>query len=634
MLDRKSYLGAGAFVGIVVAWACGPDFGISILGTRQEAVLAAPAFGFYRQLSTLVPKPADGLPDDPEYPQTRQAPAPPPAYQSGAVSYHERNYAGAKRDFAAVLQLAAAARGEYDARARFMLGKIAMREGDAATARARFADLRTAVKAHGQDPDGLAVASLGEEALLHWQAGEVAPAVALYAQQAAHQSRSGRASLIMVGRLIMKDAALLDRGIQDPLTRQLLFVCLNARQDEDWKIERVVEAMERHQIRETSGAGLLAAAAYARGNFTLAERLAGKEAAGAAAWVRAKLALRRGDRGTALVEFDRALAGPRESGLDADGLAAETAVLRLARGDYAQALTLLRQATGDTPGDYWADAAYLAERVMTSAELRRYVDEHVPARRFSRKDEWDAGPASVRLRALLARRLMREGQLADAVTYFDDVAVARFARDYRSALERAQSFWRPAAWRAEAWLEAARLARHNGMDLLAFEGTPDGAIYQGNYGGGEDTKPEGDYVGPNEVERFAASASRRNVRFQYRLTAVDYAMKAADLVPARSEGFAATLCEAASWVQNREPQTAKAVYARYVKQGAWVPWAGQFPKGCPSPRLESETVWRVRIAMRQWSRRAGFDLWPWFGVAASGLLVTALVVWLYRPSAR
>ena len=53
---------------------------------------------------------------------------------------------------------------------------------------------------------------------------------------------------------------------------------------------------------------------------------------------------------------------------------AEQGYLSPERGEYVDALNHLL-ASGD---EYWQDIAYVAERVLTTAELKLFVDEHVP----------------------------------------------------------------------------------------------------------------------------------------------------------------------------------------------------------------------------------------------------------------
>ena len=53
---------------------------------------------------------------------------------------------------------------------------------------------------------------------------------------------------------------------------------------------------------------------------------------------------------------------------------AELGVLKLSRGEFAQALDALLRS------GFWQDAAYVAERVLTTDELKTYVDQNWPMR--------------------------------------------------------------------------------------------------------------------------------------------------------------------------------------------------------------------------------------------------------------
>ena len=666
------YLTPAALLALAI-WACGPDFGLSLLTTRKESLLAPPAFSFYRQLETLVPRPKDGLKarteDQAGWPANltaTEAGTPhgvtienlqkledgqaayalgkdlPPVlrhYTAAAVAFKARQYGLVKEQLNALLALPPAERRPREVAAHYLLTQLACQDGDALAVRTHAASTRDAAQSGAPDPHGLAIRTIGDEALTYWQLDEPRRAVDLYAQQAAYGDESGRASLIMVARRIIANPKLLDQGIQDPLTRQLLITCLTARNDSDWKLERFLAALEKHHIRATPGAGLLAAASYSRGNFPLAQRFAAQEQGGAAAWVRGKLALRRGDQTAALAEYSRALQTARETNADSlnpNTLAAENSALRLNAGEYTTALDLMMEATQGYYSDYWTDAAYLAERVLTTKELRQYVDRKMPLPVAMVKGEFDSeyAPAPRRLRAVLARRLMREALYADALPYFDDPKIRDAARAYPAALARAQSGWRPNKWKAEAWMEAARLARHQGIDILGYELAPDYAVYGGNFEWPSEEDLRKSPATAAERERLEASAAPRNVRFHYRLTAVDHAMKAADLVPARSGGFAAILCEAGRWVVERHPPTYKRVHSRYIREGAWVPWASRFGQACPVPNIESSAAWQARMALRRASRRAGFDVIPLAALTLSALALVALTRYLYRPNAR
>ncbi len=244
-------------------------------------------------------------------------------------------------------------------------------------------------------------------------------------------------------------------------------------------------AAERHGVAQAPGAGLLASAAYDHGRFDLAQKLSALEDTPMSAWVRAKLDLRRGDRETALNAYERALKAFPASGSTL--VQVETAVLRVSRGDYIQALDLFYRAaakdktlTGDYYGfdDYWGDAAYLAERVLTIEELHAYVDGNLPpALHAGSSNNSERSP----LRNLLARRLMRAGRRREALSYFDNAKLRATAERYDNALSKGAAWWRSKWTRAEGWFVAGSLARSSGMELLGFEREPDYAMWDGNY---------------------------------------------------------------------------------------------------------------------------------------------------------
>ena len=111
-------------------------------------------------------------------------------------------------------------------------------------------------------------------------------------------------------------------------------------------------------------------------------------------------------------------------------------------------------------------------------------------------------------------------------------------------------------------------------------------------------------AGPDEATRVAASRAQPLERFHYRYNAADFASKSADLLPPRTQAFAAVLCHATAWLIDRDPPAAAKLYARYIKQGPYVPWGADFGRSCPDPdfagaaaRLQAERVawWKHTI---------------------------------------
>jgi hypothetical protein len=91
------------------------------------------------------------------------------------------------------------------------------------------------------------------------------------------------------------------------------------------------------------------------------------------------------------------------------------------------------------------------------------------------------------------------------------------------------------------------------------------------------------FTSPDEATRLTASVSQPLHRYHYRDTAADLAARAADQLPARSQAFAAVLCEGTRYVLNSAPEHAQQLYRRYLNEGAYVPWGASFGQSCPAP---------------------------------------------------
>ncbi|MDR1076222.1 MAG: hypothetical protein LBL59_08015 [Xanthomonadaceae bacterium] len=549
---------------------------------------------------------------------------------------------------------------------------------------------RDRARAGASDPQGLAVASYGEEARLHlhvrtpvadgssdgpfcrWQgfianwscpgaiAGEnYVAAMHLYAEQAARGSNSGVQSLRFLTGYAFAHPALLQPLIADPLAQRIVVayaLAYSTDDDDDAGAGRfrhahlatLVDAIEQQGV-PVAGGDRLAALAYRVGRYNLAEMLAAKSKGPLAVWVRAKLALQRGDLAAAAEAYATVSAAfpqaDSASAVISPGnehlLTGERGVLALARGEYLEAMQSLYTAAlagGDGAGDglvialndgdydYAADASYVAERVLTLDELKSFVDDQVkatPAPEANSENYYSALPYRDRLRWLLARRLLRAGHYREALPYFPATADPRTgfgmslkepeldlreqARAYAEAVDKSRSAWTDIG-KAEAMYAAAVIARRYGMELMGFEQSPDYADTGGNIGisGHSADDLKGMFVTEEERQRFNASIARPDLRFHYRFVAVDHASAAADLLPSHSQAFAAVLCKATGWMMNGPPDYAhtpydssgkpgpderakrvRALYARYVEQGPYVVWAADFGRNCQDPDFDS-----------------------------------------------
>ncbi len=584
------------------------------------------------------------------------------AYTAGAVAWQQGDVERARALFEQVLQLPPEQRTLRGVWASYMLGRALALTGEPAQAIAAFEQTRTWVHSGAADPDGLAVASLGEQARIELEAGRLAAAVRLYAEQAAHGSTSGNNSLLFVVRAAIADSAAVDALLADEVGTRLLLAYLYTRYNELTDADpdeeypsfdapadgpRLLALLDRiSSLAQVPNPDRLATIAYRAGRFEQAAALAQRSDTPLAAWVRAKLALRAGQLDAAAQAYAQAAKGfpadeiwgqvplSREEYLSEElkprcRVQAEAGTLALSRGDYLQALELL-YAAADT---YWPDTAYIAERVVSVDELRSFVDRVAPqaeapaAATSSEADEDEdysdgssQSPAA-QLRWLLARRLLREGRGEAALGYFDDPVTRGQAQRYLDALGRSSAWTR--VGQARAWYEAAEIARWYGMELLGYEGDPDYFVWGGNFDlnspitWDEDYNPvfnprsdiqlEGPYTSEGERQRLAASRAQPLERFHYRLTAAGLAGKAADALPPRSQAFAAVLCEATHWLIDRHNDQATQIYKRYLREGAFVPWGEDFGRQCPVPDFDKVEREQRELWMRQGARIAAIS---------------------------
>lgn len=626
----------------------------------------------------------------------------------------------AEKRFAAVLALPAEQRKPRAVAAAYMLGEIGLRQfadcvnckpdDPVRTVRGAFAEARALALQGAPDPQGLAVASYGEEARVflrgdsavsdgsangnfcRWQgfiAGSACPAtipavnyaqaMGLYAEQAARDSDSGVQSLRHLAGYAFGHPALLSGLLADPLAQRVLVAYALAYSNDSNNVSdadptdnasvighdrlgALVDAISQHGLDHVEGADRLAALAYRSGRYDLATTLSTRQPSPLSSWVQAKLALRKGDlaaAGKAYVDAVRAFPAQGDSsGLDrdsADRLPGEQGTLSLARGEYTQAMEQL----WPRADAWWGDIAYVAERVLTVDELKHFVDTRVPpsTEKMSPPDDDTASYAytdsqvgrSTALRELLARRLMRVGRYQDAFGYFrepqleakpkplSDVAEGDeepqrnrvWARQYAKAMERGRSGWTDIG-KAEAIYQAATIARRHGLEILGYENAPDDYVVGGEYQApfGPDKAVVGPYLGRGEHDRFVASTAKPDRRFHYRYIAADEANQAADLLPPRSQAFAAVLCKASGWMQQGPPdyndnfqgysepkpagvperlRRADALYRRYVAKGAHVTWARDFGQQCQEPDfararalLQHQRVMQARHLIRRY----------------------------------
>ncbi|PVZ86331.1 hypothetical protein C9426_15940 [Serratia sp. S1B] len=685
---KKSYLRALPLASLIAAalitplnsQACGPFFLNRLLVDRNSTLLLMPEGNFAFETRRLVPvdkqlplwkepapeaenapKPASLSPEQQIIARMRATHTVEQAdavnnqglsnaahlYTLGAVAFAAQDPRAAEY-FQQVLALPVAEQGEWGLRAQYSLGRVFMgdyavaenqssstapssphpKSAQLAQATAAFQQVIDKVKAGAADPDQLALSSLGQQARIHLWLGEIAPAVQLYAQQAAQGDPQGGLSLQYISSYLAKPEHLeaLKQAINDPLVQQLVTIELFTRSSNlsmmssddgasalKQTITPILTLLNDSVKNGFAGSDRLAALAYRSGQYAMATSLLKQAGDGGLAWwLRAKMALRAGDIKAATAAYAKAAAAfptdetwgqPRgdiddfnEEPIVPDcRVSGEQAILALNRGDYLQAIELMYR--GKEP--YWADVADIAERVLTVDELKGFVDKHVPPPSIPLKpvdpDDYDYTgqrlPIDVKLRELLARRLMRAGRYQEALSYFAMPNYHQAAEEFAAQLQIAQDKAQDKITRAKAYYQAATLLRTKGLKFTGYEMTPDYAIY------GADYSYVGDAFNTHELKHkswiSAAEAARAdkslpdadNRFLHYRWQAVELAKKSANLLPPKSQAYAAVLCHATRWIMGRDAKAGRALYQRYIKNGAIFDWSNQFGIHCPAPEF-------------------------------------------------
>jgi hypothetical protein len=570
-------------------------------------------------------------------------------YLAGAAAFNAADYALAAEYFHKVLALPADQRPLRSTWAAYSLGRalfamssqVDAAPGLLAQSRLAFEQTRQLSIDSFSDPLELGVSSLGEEARVVRTAGDWNRAIELYATQNLQGSPVGYSSLKqLMAELAAMPEVSLAQLLQGKPVQQLVTASLISRlgwsfgeqPQNELKLIKLLQSSTRGTLEN---ADRLAAVNYQQGDYASANAFLEHAGDGGLAWwLRAKLALRDGDKVAAAAAYAKAAqAFPQDESwgerrtpdFDYEALQpkcrveGESAILALQRGEYLQAFDQLYR----SQDIYWFDAATVAERVLTVDELKHYVDTTLPVPLpFSEQDlksyiaKMDAeggenfnAPAltvAAKLRNLLGRRLLREGRYDEAPAYFDNPQLYSLAKWYGELRRDAESKWWPTK-RAFAYFHAADLSRHYGMELLGYEMSPDFATFDGNYSLQSAELKVGPLVAQEEFNRQQASAAQPDLRYHYRYVANELASRAADNLPHTSQAFAAVLCAATGW--NADQEQKQVFYRRYINEGPYVGWAGYFGNQCPYPdfqaankRYVTELVAPLRSTLRPYKK--------------------------------
>ena len=558
-------------------------------------------------------------------------------YHRGAWAFRNEKWDEARKAWEDLLKRSEQDRHYRTVWAAFMLGKLALKTKDYPTATKWFERTREFAKAEFADSLGLAAESYGWEGRAEWKQEHPEKAAPLFLTQLALGDPSAVVSLKALvpdrepveGMLNygpeldernawsdeqkkeeeQKEMSKLKSAAQDPLLRRLVTVHILATatspdlypSDSEAapvnRCARWLDIIKQANLGRIEDAEYLGWVAYNNGDYNGAAHWLelSKGDTAAALWLRAKLQRRAGKLAEAAktmaqaveslrtapaytpsggtdekwTEYDYFPEGPDWGwGQSAHG---DLGGLRLARGDFVQALDTLFK------GHLWNDAAFVAERVLTTKELKQYVDALPETPPPKGGEDYNA-----KLRYLLGRRLVREHRYAEAGPYTSP-PYDKVLEKYVKALKDGANEKLSKTERAHAWFTAAWLARYDGMELMGTEVAPDAFVDSGEFefpdlakqrrsgfyqqvsydkDGNEKKKnvPIALKASQKEIQRLTANKIEPDIRFHYRLIAGALAIKAAALLPDNSEELADVINQAGLWVKDRDEKTGNRYY--------------------------------------------------------------------------
>ena len=494
--------------------------------------------------------------------------------------------------------------------AEFMLGKYYENPTNDWTnteALKHFEQVRALAKNGFADSSGLATASVGEAAKIYLRQKNYERAIELYLEQFVAGDGSAAQSLRVAAAAAVTEtnaAAPLKILALNPRARRVVTAYLISRNsyldpresENDASAKQFFErtsawldAVEAANVKDVESAGQLALAAYQASQMDIARRWINRaDGEPVAQWLQAKLLMRAGKISEAAKllaklsrQFPQELPGTNTTANFAQSLFVDTdpvwhepiaigrqtlgelGVLQLARREFVESLDALLRS------GYWVDAAYVAERVLATDELKKYVDQNWGAAKlkngmqFENGYDWRQGPIDPgqRLRWLLARRLARENRFAEARSYFPgewQTQLDLFTGKMHDGRDKKLS----ALVRADAMFAASRMMRTNGMELFGTELQPDWFVESGNFEAGvmwQDRATNSpatiiNLASPNEISRAVAHGVAPDERWHYRELSLrlrdeagDLAWEAAKTMPDNADDTARFLCIAGQW---------------------------------------------------------------------------------------
>jgi len=501
------------------------------------------------------------------------------SYQVGAIASHQEDLVGAQAAWTRVLSLPAEERQYRGSWAAYMLGNTTQ---DPAQAAVWYQQTRAEIAESGRDSAGLFVASLRQESWAQQRAEEPVQALSLCLQYRSSGASAYCRDLRPLAEQVLAEDDL-SLAAEDRLVAQAIAALLTNPESSVWNRLDLKEQTQRWLAVSESHQGLAAAdrlawAAYRSGDMQAAQAWLDRSPNTAMSnWIQAKLHLVAGDlvqaetalnQGAALLppspeqgrpvfsthcEHDHA--DPKRS------MNVELGVVRVRTGDYPGALQAFLSA-----GD-WMDAAWVAERLLTTDELRAQVDLHWPkgTGQPPLKGLLSGAPLppaqiASSMRHLLARRLAREDRWDQAIQYFPR-ELQLPATQVSESLDLSMDQQLGDDVRGTHLWNTAYAMKQQGWELMATEMEPDFRVLEGFYRGADTvgkrlgaTPPVPLFATqPAELTKLTQTQAPNEKRYHFVWTAAGLAEKAVALMNDDNPQLAQALCTSGLWQELRDP---------------------------------------------------------------------------------
>jgi len=443
--------------------------------------------------------------------------------------------------------------------------------------------LRQDVKNGFKDSQGLGIATYGNEGFYFKNAHDYKDAIKQYYYHYLNDGKGAAESIkFTIYDLFEQDEEKVIPVAQDPLSREivtkfLISIYSSSAHDKDREIW--LETLKKLKIKDASLTDRLAWVAYRNGDFVLTKRYLDitTEDSVIKHWLSSRLAFRNGKDEKAmqhLLQVSRLLKqtpqnyflydqdiyyhGSSYEKLEKFNLG-EIGLLHLDKGQLQQSLNFFFMS------EYWEDAAYLAERLLTIDEMKEFIVNKEKILSTKKK-------LFPQLKHLLARKMTRAGRWKEAIPYFPEEEAQKVKEIFEN-IKNGQDLKFSQKERAGFLWKASCISRDWGMTLLGTELYPDAYIYGGSF----EISSIGEYrieleneskIKMTNLEKFRlkTSPSKPVKRYHYKYIAAELAWKAIQLMPANDTETAKCLIIAGGWLKAKDPKAADRFYKELVRK--------------------------------------------------------------------